>query len=219
MNNFFVRLFSGLIYISAITGSILYNQTSFLIVCGILFLIATYESHLLWLKILKKEGYPQYPNPQVLIFLSFLFFISIPFGGWGHDGIYNPFSILLIFILIWISDTMSYVIGIQFGKNKIDKRISPNKTWEGFLGGFLFCILFSIFSFNYIQEIYPFWKTISLGVLIPISSLIGDMGQSKLKRKAGVKNSGFLIPGHGGIYDRLDSTIGVAPIAFIITII
>ncbi len=219
MNNFFVRLFSGLIYISAITGSILYNQTSFLIVCGILFLIATYESHLLWLKILKKEGYPQYPNPQVFIFLSFLFFISIPYGGWGHDGIYNPFSILLIFILIWISDTMSYVIGIQFGKNKIDKRISPNKTWEGFLGGFLFCILFSIFSFNYIQEIYPFWKTISLGVLIPISSLIGDMGQSKLKRKAGVKNSGFLIPGHGGIYDRLDSTIGVAPIAFIITII
>ena len=219
MNNFFVRLFSGLIYISVITGSILYNQTSFLIVCGILFLIATYESHLLWLKILKKEGYPQYPNPQLLIFLSFLFFISIPFGGWGHDGIYNPFSILLIFILIWISDTMSYVIGIQFGKNKIDKRISPNKTWEGFLGGFLFCILFSIFSFNYIQEIYPFWKTISLGVFIPISSLIGDMGQSKLKRKAGVKNSGFLIPGHGGIYDRLDSTIGVAPIAFIITII
>tara|TARA_B100000902_G_scaffold813_1_gene1103 strand:- start:1022 stop:1681 length:660 start_codon:yes stop_codon:yes gene_type:complete len=219
MNNFFVRLFSGLIYISVITGSILYNQTSFLIVCGILFLIATYESHLLWLKILKKEGYPQYPNPQVFIFLSFLFFISIPYGGWGHDGIYNPFSILLIFILIWISDTMSYVIGIQFGKNKIDKRISPNKTWEGFLGGFLFCILFSIFSFNYIQEIYPFWKTISLGVLIPISSLIGDMGQSKLKRKAGVKNSGFLIPGHGGIYDRLDSTIGVAPIAFIITII
>jgi len=219
MNNFFVRLFSGLIYISVITGSILYNQTSFLIVCGILFLIATYESHLLWLKILKKEGYPQYPNPQVLIFLAFLFFISIPFDGWGHDGIYNPFSILLIFILIWISDTMSYVIGIQFGKNKIDKRISPNKTWEGFLGGFLFCILFSIFSFNYIQEIYPFWKTISLGVLIPISSLIGDMEQSKLKRKAGVKNSGFLIPGHGGIYDRLDSTIGVAPIAFIITII
>jgi phosphatidate cytidylyltransferase len=56
-------------------------------------------------------------------------------------------------------------------------------------------------------------------VLIPIFSLIGDMGQSKLKREAGVKNSGFLIPGHGGIYDRLDSTIGVAPIAFLITII
>ena len=114
---------------------------------------------------------------------------------------------------------MSYVIGVLFGKNKIDKKISANKTWEGFFGGFLFSILFSIISFNYIQEVYPLWKTISLGVIIPIFSLIGDMAQSKLKRKAGVKNSGFLLPGHGGIYDRLDSTIGVAPIAFFITII
>ena len=129
------------------------------------------------------------------------------------------FSILFIFILIWITDTMSYVIGVLFGKNRIDKKISANKTWEGFFGGFLFSILFSIISFNYILEVYPLWKTISLGVIIPIFSLIGDMAQSKLKRKAAVKNSGFLLPGHGGIYDRLDSTIGVAPIAFLITIV
>ena len=219
MNNFFVRLFTGIIYISVITGSILYNQTSFIIVGSLLFSIATYESHIIWLKVEKKEGYYKYPYYQLSILLSFFFFVSIPYGGWGYNEIYNPYSILLIFILIWITDTMSYIIGVKFGKNKIDKRVSPNKTWEGFFGGFLFCILFSIFSFNYLQEIYPFWKTISLGMAIPIFSLIGDMGQSKLKRKARVKNSGFLIPGHGGIYDRLDSTICVAPIAFIITII
>ena len=219
MNNFFVRLFTGIIYISVITGSILYNQTSFIIVGSLLFSIATYESHIIWLKVEKKEGYYKYPYYQLSILLSFFFFVSIPYGGWGYNEIYNPYSILLIFILIWITDTMSYIIGVKFGKNKIDKRVSPNKTWEGFFGGFLFCILFSIFSFNYLQEIYPFWKTISLGMVIPIFSLIGDMGQSKLKREAGVKNSGFLIPGHGGIYDRLDSTICVAPIAFIITII
>ena len=219
MNNFFVRLFTGIIYISVITGSILYSQASFIIVGSLLFLIATYESHIIWLKVQKKEGYFKYPYYQVSILLSFSFFVSIPYGGWGYNEIYNPYNILLIFILIWITDTMSYIIGVKFGKNKIDKRVSPNKTWEGFFGGFLFCILFSIFSFNYLQEVYPLWKTILLGVLIPIFSLIGDMGQSKLKREAGVKNSGFLIPGHGGIYDRLDSTICVAPIAFIITII
>tara|TARA_B100001113_G_scaffold11655_1_gene9122 strand:+ start:4376 stop:5035 length:660 start_codon:yes stop_codon:yes gene_type:complete len=219
MNNFFVRLFTGIIYISVITGSILYSQASFIIVGSLLFLIATYESHIIWLKVQKKEGYFKYPYYQISILLSFFFFVSIPYGGWGYNEIYNPYNILLIFILIWITDTMSYIIGVKFGKNKIDKRVSPNKTWEGFFGGFLFCILFSIFSFNYLQEVYPLWKTISLGVLIPIFSLIGDMGQSKLKREAGVKNSGFLIPGHGGIYDRLDSTICVAPIAFIITII
>ncbi len=219
MNNFFVRLFTGIIYISVITGSILYSQASFIIVGSLLFLIATYESHIIWLKVQKKEGYFKYPYYQLSILLSFFFFVSIPYGGWGYNEIYNPYNILLIFILIWITDTMSYIIGVKFGKNKIDKRVSPNKTWEGFFGGFLFCILFSIFSFNYLQEVYPLWKTISLGILIPIFSLIGDMGQSKLKREAGVKNSGFLIPGHGGIYDRLDSTICVAPIAFIITII
>ncbi len=219
MNNFFVRLFTGIIYISVITGSILYSQASFIIVGSLLFLIATYESHIIWLKVQKKEGYFKYPYYQISILLSFFFFVSIPYGGWGYNEIYNPYNILLIFILIWITDTMSYIIGVKFGKNKIDKRVSPNKTWEGFFGGFLFCILFSIFSFNYLQEVYPLWKTILLGVLIPIFSLIGDMGQSKLKREAGVKNSGFLIPGHGGIYDRLDSTICVAPIAFIITII
>ena len=219
MNNFFIRLFAGLIYISVITFSILYDQTSFIIVSSILFFLSIYESNILWLKIPKKEGFNIYPIAQLYIFISYFLFISIPYGGWIYNEVYNPFSILFIFILIWITDTMSYVIGVLFGKNKIDKKISANKSWEGFFGGFLFSILFSIISFNYIQEVYPLWKTISLGVIIPIFSLIGDMAQSKLKRKAGVKNSGFLLPGHGGIYDRLDSTIGVAPIAFLITII
>ena len=219
MNNFFVRLFSGVIYISLIAGSILYNQYSFIIICSFLFFIANIECHRIWLKIRKKESYPVYPIPQLFVGISFLLLISIPYGGWAYNEIYNPYSILLIFVLIWIFDTMSYVIGVQFGKNKISTKVSPNKTWEGFFGGLLFCLIFSILSFNYIQEIYPFWKTILLGLLIPIFAIIGDMTQSKLKRKAGVKNSGVLIPGHGGVYDRLDSTIGVAPIAFIITMI
>jgi len=219
MNNFFVRFFSGVIYISLIAGSILYNQYSFIIICSFLFFIANIECHRIWLKIRKKESYPVYPIPQLFVGISFLLLISIPYGGWAYNEIYNPYSILLIFVLIWIFDTMSYVIGVQFGKNKISTKVSPNKTWEGFFGGLLFCLIFSILSFNYIQEIYPFWKTILLGLLIPIFAIIGDMTQSKLKRKAGVKNSGILIPGHGGLYDRLDSTIGVAPIAFIITMI
>ena len=98
-------------------------------------------------------------------------------------------------------------------------KVSPNKTWEGFIGGFLSCLIFSIFSFSYIQEIYPFWKTISLGIFIPVFGLIGDIYQSKLKRMAGVKDSGSILPGHGGVFDRLDSAMGVSYISFLITII
>ena len=141
MNNFFIRLFAGLIYVSVITFSILYDQASFIIVSSILFFLSIYESHILWLKIPEKEGFNIYPIAQLSILISYFFFISIPYDGWIYNEVYNPFSILFIFILIWITDTMSYVIGVLFGKNKIYKKISANKTWEGFFGGFLFSIL------------------------------------------------------------------------------
>ena len=97
--------------------------------------------------------------------------------------------------------------------------VSPNKTWEGFIGGFLCSLIFSIFSFEYIQEVYPYWKTILLGIFIPIFGLLGDIFQSKLKRMASVKDSGRILPGHGGLFDRLDSALGVSYISLIITLI
>ena len=114
---------------------------------------------------------------------------------------------------------MSYFFGSYFGKTKMKIKASPNKTWEGFVGGFLCSIIFSIISFNYIQEIYPFWKTVSLGILIPIFGLIGDIYESKIKRMAGVKDSGTILPGHGGFFDRRDSAMGVSYIVLIITLI
>ena len=98
-------------------------------------------------------------------------------------------------------------------------KVSPNKTWEGFIGGFLCSVAFSTLSFLYIQEIFLFWKTVSLGILIPIFGLFGDIYQSKIKRMAGVKDSGNILPGHGGIFDRLDSAMGVSYISLLITLI
>ena len=157
-----------------------------------------------------------YRLPQYFVIQSMILLVLIPFT---FDDLYNPFSILLIFILIWISDTMSYFFGSYFGKTKMKIKASPNKTWEGFIGGLLCSVIFSIISFNYIQEIYPFWKTVSLGILIPIFGLIGDIYQSKIKRMAGVKDSGTILPGHGGVLDRLDSAMGVSYIVLIITLI
>lgn len=218
MINFLPRLITGIAYISLVTGSIIYSSGSFLVVFILLTLLATYESHELWKKIKLNNSNQSLilRLPQYYVFQSMIVLALIPFS---FDELYNPFPILLIFILIWISDTMSYFFGSYFGKTKMKIKASPNKTWEGFVGGFLCSITFSIISFNYIQEIYPFWKTVSLGILIPIFGLIGDIYQSKIKRMAGVKDSGTILPGHGGVLDRLDSAMGVSYIVLIITLI
>jgi Predicted CDP-diglyceride synthetase/phosphatidate cytidylyltransferase len=114
---------------------------------------------------------------------------------------------------------LSYFFGSLFGKTNLKIEASPNKTWEGFFGGLFCSVLFSYVSFNFIQEIFPFWKTIVLGFTIPIFGLFGDIVQSKIKRKAGVKDSGNIIPGHGGLFDRLDSAIGNSFVILIITIL
>lgn len=218
MINFLPRLITGIVYISLVTGSIIHSSESFLVVFILLTLLAIYESHELWKKIKLNNSNQSliFRLPQYYVFQSMTVLALIPFS---FDEFYNPFPILLIFILIWISDTMSYFFGSYFGKTKMKIKASPNKTWEGFVGGFLCSIIFSIISFNYIQEIYPFWKTVSLGILIPIFGLIGDIYQSKIKRMAGVKDSGTILPGHGGVLDRLDSAMGVSYIVLIITLI
>ena len=167
---------------------------------------------------IKSKGY-KYNHPFIpplYVSVSMIALIYIPFSG---NAIYNPYLILFIFTLIWISDTMSYFFGSLFGRNNLKIEASPNKTWEGFIGGLFCSVLFSYVSFNFIQEIFPFWKTIVLGFIIPIFGLFGDIVQSKIKRKAGVKDSGNIIPGHGGLFDRLDSAIGNSFIVLILTIL
>ena len=217
MINFLPRLISGVLYIVIIFASIIISMETFISVFLIFTLISTYEANSLYQKI-KSKGY-KYNHPFIpplYVSVSMIALIYIPFSG---NAIYNPYLILFIFILIWISDTMSYFFGSLFGRTNLKIEASPNKTWEGFIGGLFCSILFSYVSFNFIQEIFPIWKTIALGFIIPIFGLYGDIVQSKIKRKADVKDSGNLIPGHGGLFDRLDSAIGNSFIVLIITIL
>ena len=217
MINFLPRLISGILYIVIIFASIVISMETFITVFLIFTLISTYEANSLYQKI-KSMGYKYHHPfiPPLYVSVSMIALICIPFSG---NDIYNPYLILFSFILIWISDTMSYFFGSLFGKTNLKIEASPNKTWEGFFGGLFCSVLFSYVSFNFIQEIFPFWKTILLGFTIPIFGLFGDIVQSKIKRKAGVKDSGNIIPGHGGLFDRLDSAIGNSFIVLIITIL
>lgn len=151
------------------------------------------------------------------IMLPFIFIVKISFGI--KD--YNPKIIIGLFILIWTNDTFAYLVGKSIGKHKLFERISPKKTIEGFLGGVVFAALAGfLISKLYIrpnpdfsQKSILIWTIIAL--IVSIFGTIGDLIESKFKRIAGVKDSGTIMPGHGGVLDRLDSVIFVAPVIFL----
>ncbi|MCR4030127.1 MULTISPECIES: phosphatidate cytidylyltransferase [Flavobacterium] len=151
------------------------------------------------------------------ITLPFLFIVKISFGT--HS--YNPKIILGLFVLIWTNDTFAYLVGKSMGKHKLFERVSPKKTIEGFIGG----VVFAAFAGFLISKLYikpnPEFSSMSIiiwtsiALIVSIFGTIGDLIESKFKRIAGVKDSGSIMPGHGGILDRLDSVIFVAPIIFL----
>ena len=151
------------------------------------------------------------------IILPFVFITKISFGI--ND--YNPKIIIGLFILIWTNDTFAYIVGKSIGKNKLFEKISPKKTMEGFFGGIVFAVLAGYLISKYYIRAKPEFseKSIliwtSIAVIVGIMGTIGDLIESKFKRIAGVKDSGSFMPGHGGILDRLDSVIFVAPIIFL----
>jgi phosphatidate cytidylyltransferase len=126
---------------------------------------------------------------------------------------FNPMLILGIIFLIWSNDTFAYLGGSIFGKNKMIERISPGKTWEGTAIGVF--VTFGL-SFSFGKLVYPLdnWIWQVLGIGVPILATIGDLLESKLKREAGIKDSGNIMPGHGGILDRFDSLIFVSPFVY-----
>ena len=147
------------------------------------------------------------------IVLPFIIITKIPFGING----YNPKIIIGIFILIWTNDTFAYIVGKSIGKHKLYEKISPKKTIEGFLGGIVFAVLASYLIATYYIEGKQTAQFIWLGfaIIVGVFGTIGDLIESKFKRIANVKDSGAIMPGHGGVLDRLDSVIFVAPFIFL----
>lgn len=123
-------------------------------------------------------------------------------------------TVLVALILIWVNDSFAYLSGIAFGKHRLFERISPKKSWEGFAGGIIATLVAAWFFYPKV-EINGQLQWLILAGLIAVSSVIGDFIESMFKRSAGVKDSGKLIPGHGGVLDRIDSILFVAPVVFI----
>jgi phosphatidate cytidylyltransferase len=164
-------------------------------------------------KNLKIDSFSKFVYLIGYIILPFVIITKIPFGIKG----YNPNILISIFILIWTNDTFAYLVGKSIGKHKLFERISPKKTIEGFLGGVVFALIASYLISKYFlmlpEKNTYIWLIIA--AIVGVFGTIGDLVESKFKRIAEKKDSGNIMPGHGGILDRLDSVIFVTPIIFL----
>lgn len=170
-------------------------------------LIAT----LLWYLLSKHDLSRSLVDVSVLIFgmlyigftLGHLLFIrALP------DGIFLIFFVILV---TWAGDTGAYYAGVSMGRTPLAPRISPNKTVEGLLGGCLLAVVVALIARAWFIPSFTVVDTLVLGVMLTVAGLMGDLSESMFKRGAGVKDSGGLIPGHGGMLDRLDSLLLTAP--------
>lgn len=173
--------------------------------------------------------FPAVISSQLYITFSFLCLITLRFiDGSGHEfipggygALENPtsaFLILTVFVSIWTNDSMAYFGGSIFGKHPLYPSVSPKKTWEGAISGFIFGTA-GFVGLGMLYLDFPLLHLIVLGALINIICQIGDLFESKLKRHSGLKDSSNLLPGHGGFLDRLDGVIFVMPTVLMFVLI
>ena len=136
----------------------------------------------------------------------------------SYKGEYTSHLVASVFALIWINDTFAFVVGKSLGKHKLLERISPKKTIEGFVGGLVFCCIASLI-FSAFTDLLSWQLWLTVAVVTSVFGTLGDLIQSQLKRQARVKDSGRIMPGHGGLFDRLDSIIFAAPFLYLFLIV
>ena len=217
MQAIIVRSVSGLIYVATIIIPLLLLQNLFPVIIVFYGLIILLEFRMLAGKACRR--YNLFYCSRWNYFMLSVIWIIIPLGLLALMpfiidrvvGCCGSFLTLMAFVLVWTHDTFAYLTGILFGKNPLAPKISPLKTIEGAVGGFLFTLLLAIglFLFSDSGMSGIFW--IGGALLAVVFSNLGDLAQSKLKRVAGVKDSGNIMPGHGGFFDRFDAIILVAP--------
>jgi len=151
-------------------------------------------------------------------------FSMFPFAAFSRTGLnsilphptimFSPGIIIGFFLLIWANDTGAYLTGMSLGRHKLLERISPKKTWEGFIGGMLIAAIVAWFLSDWLGVVDKIhWVIISL--IISVTGTYGDLIESMLKRSTGVKDSGTIMPGHGGFLDRFDSAVVSFPLVYL----
>jgi phosphatidate cytidylyltransferase len=218
------RALTALIFVVVMMGGLLWNEWSFLVLFVLIHFGCWYE----FIKLLKKIYGDQYLKYTLLG----LVYITMPIcmlldlrtiwsdfeGAKVHEDFGNTIPIAIIFS-IWINDTMAYLVGSFIGKTPFSK-ISPKKTWEGTIGGAILCVVVIGFLFPLLANrfFYPYAQKQTWFIIAAICAVFGTLGdllESKIKRVADVKDSGIIMPGHGGFLDRFDSLLIAAPVVWL----
>ena len=156
------------------------------------------------------ENLAYFALTQLYIALPFSLLQILSTAGVPEGETYYWLFPLSIFIFIWCNDSGAYCIGCLIGRHKMFERISPKKTWEGFFGGVAVAIGASIVMAQYF-DVMNIWQWIGMAVVVVVFGTLGDLVESNIKREMGIKDSGNVLPGHGGLLDRFDSTLFAVP--------
>ena len=211
---FRTRTLTAIVFAIAMLAGLLWNKWSFIILFTIIHFGCWYE----FVKLLKKIDPVNYKVKALLGFI----YITLPVvlmiimrtqNFAGKDDNFLKIIPCGIVFSIWINDTMAYIVGSFIGKNPLSK-ISPKKTWEGTLGGVILCVIV-ITLIGYFTEFYSIKDWIVISLFCAVFGTFGDLLESKIKRMAQVKDSGSLMPGHGGFLDRFDSMLIAIPFVFV----
>lgn len=130
----------------------------------------------------------------------------------GSD-VWNPWMMVAYIFIIWANDVFAYLVGMSVGRHRLCERLSPKKSWEGFFGGIVGAVVMGIVAARVLDGMM--WAWAGLALVAAVSGVLGDLVESMFKRAAGVKDSGNLIPGHGGVLDRFDAMLLSAPFVFV----
>ena len=160
----------------------------------------------------------EHPLTNIATTLLGVIYVAMPFSVMCYfpiiaSDVWSPWVMIFYIFIIWANDVFAYLVGMSLGRHRLCERLSPKKSWEGFFGGVIGAVILGLVAARVLGGSEAAWA--GLALVAAITGVLGDLVESMFKRAAGVKDSGSLIPGHGGVLDRFDAMLLSAPFVFV----